>query len=169
MNFQALRGLMARNAERIRLLAEGLGPEQARWKPAPDSWSVLEVVNHLYDEERSDFRVRLDIILYRPAEPWPPIDPMGWVTARAYNERDLAESLANFLAERQNSLNWLESLGEPNFATAVEHPLGRLTAGDMFTSWVAHDLLHLRQLVELAYLYTRESVKPYNVGYAGEW
>lgn len=35
--------------------------EQARWKPTPDKWSMLEVVNHLYDEEREDFRQRLSV------------------------------------------------------------------------------------------------------------
>ena len=61
-------------------------------------WSTLEVVCHLYDEEREDFRQRLDIILHRPEAKWPPIDPVGWVSARKYNERDLAQSLAEFLA-----------------------------------------------------------------------
>ena len=54
------------NAERIRVLVEGVGADDARWKPAPDAWSVLEVVNHLFDEEREDFRVRLDIVLDHP-------------------------------------------------------------------------------------------------------
>ena len=44
-----------------------------------------------------------------------------------------------------------------------------MTAGDMFSSWVAHDLLHLRQLVELQYTYTVQTVQPYAVIYAGEW
>ena len=33
-------------------LIAGLAPEQARWKPDPASWSAVEVINHLYDEER---------------------------------------------------------------------------------------------------------------------
>jgi hypothetical protein len=43
---------MAQDAERIRGLVGDVSDEQARWKPGPDQWSVLEVVNHLYDEER---------------------------------------------------------------------------------------------------------------------
>ena len=42
---------MADNAKRIRALAEGVSSDQARWKPDPDSWSILEVVNHLLDIE----------------------------------------------------------------------------------------------------------------------
>jgi hypothetical protein len=39
----------------------------------------------------------------------------------------------------------------------------------MFTSWVAHDLLHLRQLVELQRQYLEEQVPPYKLDYAGDW
>jgi DinB superfamily len=167
--YDQMRARMHANAERIRLLAEGVSAEQARWRPDPASWSLLEVINHLYDEEREDFRVRLNLILHHPAGPWPPIDPKGWVTARGYNQRDLAESLANFLAERRKSLEWLESLGEPDWEAKVEDPRGALRAGDMFAAWVAHDGLHLRQLTELHYLYLRERSQPYEVGYAGAW
>ncbi len=73
---------MTWQAERIRMLVDGVDDEQARWKPDAESWSILEVVNHLYDEEREDFRVRLDSMLHRPGENAPPIDPQGWVTAR---------------------------------------------------------------------------------------
>ncbi len=160
---------MADNAATIKSLAASISDEQARWKPDAESWSILEVVNHLYDEEQYDFRVRLDIILHRPDEPWPPIDPQGWVTEREYNAQDLAASLANFLAEREKSIAWLRSLGEPNMDAFVESPFGSMTAGEMFAAWVAHDLLHMRQLVELHYAYTQKQLQPYNPRYAGEW
>ena len=101
---------MANNAATIRSLSQGITDEQAQWKPDPDTWSILQVINHLYDEEREDFRVRLDYILHRPGEPWPDIDPQGWVEHRGYNQRDFNQSLSNFLAERESSLNWLKGL-----------------------------------------------------------
>src|SRR3954452_2721528 len=101
---------MRANAEAIAALARDVGDAQARWKPAADAWSVLEVVNHLYDEEREDFRTRLDYVLHKPGEPAPPIDPEGWVTARAYNQRDARASLDAFLRERDASLAWLRGL-----------------------------------------------------------
>jgi hypothetical protein len=161
---------MADNAERIRALASNIGPEQARWRPDPESWSILEVINHLYDEEREDFRVRLDITLHRPGEAWPPIDPAGNVTARRYNEREPGPSLEAFLAERRDSLAWLAGLGSSDWGATYETRSGSLRAGDLLASWAAHDLLHLRQLVELNYLYAREvSLQPYAVQYAGDW
>ena len=91
------------------------------------------------------------------------------MTARRYNERDLAESLESFLAERRKSLAWLASLGEPDWEAAITSPFGTMRAGELFAAWVAHDMLHLRQLVELLYLHHRENVKPYEVEYGGEW
>lgn len=169
MNFENLIQQMRRNAECIRLLVEGISGEQARWKPDAESWSILEVVNHLYDEERADFRIRLDIILHRPEESWPPIDPQGWVSERQYNARELAASLHHFLQERETSLVWLERLSSPNWEAAYQAPFGTIRAGDMFAAWVTHDHLHMRQLVELHRAYTEQLAAPYQLGYAGPW
>lgn len=161
--------VMAQNAQRIQALVQDVGQEQARWKPAADSWSMLEVICHLYDEEREDFRVRLDYTLHRPGEPWPSIDPQGWVTQRHYNQRALDEMLQRFLDERRRSLDWLGGLSAANWETTYQAPWGDVRAGDLFAAWVAHDLLHARQLVELHWAYTNEGLAPFNVGYAGEW
>ena len=161
---------MSQNAASIQQLVEGVSPEQARWRPDEESWSILEVVTHLYDEEREDFRVRLDTILYRPDQAWPPINPGGWVSERNYNERDLGMSLIGFLQERQNSLEWLRQLSNPDWDTTSIAPWGTpFRAGDMFAAWVAHDILHLRQLIELQYAYTLDHLAPNNPRYAGEW
>jgi hypothetical protein len=146
MNTQPFIRQMDNNARRIQLLVEGITDEQARWKPAPETWSVLEVVNHLYDEEREDFRLRLD------------------------NERDLQESLNNFLQERQASLEWIQKLGVFDWDKAEATPWGgTIRAGDMFAAWVAHDILHLRQLVELHWAITNQALQPYSTQYAGDW
>ena len=160
---------MHNNALSIASLASGISDSQARWRPDPDSWSILEVVHHLYDEEKQDFRVRLQIILSQTAEPWPPIDPPGWVIQRAYNDQDLAEILAGFLEQREQSIIWLLRLDHPDWTAVYQVPWGEISAGDMFASWVAHDLLHLRQLIELHWAYTNKLFHPYQVDYAGGW
>lgn len=157
------------NVQRITLLAQDVSDEQARWKPDEASWSILETVMHLYDEEREDFRVRLNFLLQKPEEEWPPIDPMGWVLARQYNQQQLTDALSGFLDERQHSLEWLRSLESPNFAQGKDAPWGVMHAGDMLAAWVAHDLLHMRQLVELHFAWVSREGRPYSTRYAGEW
>ena len=169
MDLEFFTNKMAEHAGTIHSLTLGISEEQARWKPDPDTWSILEVVNHLHDEEREDFRVRLDYILHHPDQPWPPINPQGWVTERHYNQRDLSESLQAFLKERRKSLAWLADLRDADWKASVKVSFGEFSAGDIFAAWVGHDLLHLRQLVELHWAYTLHMVDPYHVNYAGEW
>ena len=170
MHLQLALTRLTANAEAIAALVRSASLEQARWKPAPTAWSILEVICHLYDEEREDFRQRVDYLLHRPAADWPPIDPQGWVTARAYNQRDPRVALEAFLAERQQSLGWLAGLAHPNWASAKAHPAGgAVTAGDMLAAWVAHDHLHLRQLNELHWHYLATQVQPFSLEYAGGW
>jgi hypothetical protein len=160
---------MADNGQRIAALVGDVTAVQSRWRPAEEEWSILEVVNHLYDEEQYDFRVRLDIILHYPERPWPKIDPQGWVSGRDYNGQALDASLQNFLQERAASLDWLRGLQDPDWEATYETRFGPMRAGDMLAAWVAHDLLHLRQLVELHWAYTVEQLAPYHTRYAGEW
>lgn len=169
MDLDRLTSQLSENAARIHALVRGVSDRQARWKPDSDTWSILEVVCHLLDEEREDFRVRLEYTLHRPGEPWPPIDPAGWVTAREYNRQDPGTSLAAFLAEREASLAWLRELQAPDWEVTYEAPWGPISAGDLLASWVAHDLLHMRQLVELIWAYTTDQLEPRRTDYAGEW
>lgn len=170
MDFPTMLERMQRQAEAIRYLVDGTSDEQARWKPSAGEWSILEVVNHLADEERDDFRTRLELTLLRPDADWPPIDPEGWVTARGYNTRYLPASLQDFLAERATSLKLLLELSPPDWESTRRHPVfGAIQAGTLMHSWLAHDLLHLRQLAELHYAYYAQAAAPYSVGYAGEW
>lgn len=166
MNSNDLIQQLAANSERIRQLTSDVLESQARWKPDEQSWSILEVVNHLYDEERLDFRHHLDFTLHPTGEPWRMNNPLAWVQERQYNERDLRDSLEGFLAERRESLGWLRDLSNPYWDATALTPFGLIRAGDILASWAAHDLLHLRQLVELHLGYLRQEAEPYQTDYA---
>lgn len=170
MDMDAISARFTATAEAIRLLAAEVTEEQARWKPAPERWSILEVISHLDDEERDDFRARIDLTLHHPDTPWPGIDPEGWARERRYNERNLGESIQRFLAERQRSLAWLSGLETPDWSRSRTHPVaGELRAGDLMASWLAHDLLHIKQLARLHYDYQAVRLAPYAADYAGGW
>lgn len=169
MNLQSIVSQMDHNARAIQTLVRGCSDQQARWKPDRASWSILEVINHLLDEEREDFQARLELLLYHRDEAWSPIDPQGWIVARGYNQRELEPSLASFLAARAESLAWLRELEAAEWEAEYPAPFGRVRAGDILAAWAAHDVLHMRQLVELKWQYLVEAVKPYGVQYAGDW
>jgi hypothetical protein len=154
----------------ILILGAGYTTEEARWRPDGESWSVLEALNHLADEEVLDFRRYLAHILDIPDAPWPKIDPQGWVVEKEYNQQNPDDTLARFRSEREKSVAWLMELSQPDWSSKATPPWGGdITAGDMLSSWLTHDILHLRQLIELRYQITKSRCKPYDVGYAGEW
>ena len=169
MDFDRLYLELVDSTGMIRSLLAGLTEDDVRAKPAADSWSILETLCHLYDEERYDFRPRLEIILHRPQEKWTPIHPTAWVTERHYNEQNFRDVKDKFFGERSNSLDWLKGLEHADWEASYQAEPRKVTAGDMFVSWVAHDNLAIRQLVELRRARLERITLPYSVDYAGEW
>ena len=143
---------------------------QAIWKPAEDEWSILEVVNHLAEEETDDFRARLGQLLEDPGKDWPPIDPETSVVKNQFNTRDLRESLHRFTRERARSVDWLRKLPQTNWQLSLTHPkAGVLRAGDLLCSWLAHDLIHIRQINTLHYEYHVATSPEFSTAYGGNW
>jgi len=170
MEFTTLYRELVYSTEMIRALLVGIDQDdEAVIKPNAESWSTLEVVCHLYDEEREDFREHLDFILHRQNEQWHQIDPQGWVTERKYNEQNFAEMQEKFIAERRKSLDWLQELSTANWETTYTSEYGSVSAGEMFSCWIAHDNLHIRQLVELRRARIERITRPYDIQYAGDW
>lgn len=161
---------LAAGAGVFEALFRGVDGEQAAWKAAPEKWSLVEVAAHLLDEEREDFRARLELLLIDPARQWTPIDPEGWVAARDYAARDLSATVDAFVGERAKSVTWLRGLVDPDWEATYEHPaLGSLAAGDLLASWVAHDSLHVRQVAWLHYGYGLRLAAGHSAAYAGPW
>lgn len=165
---------LAVTGDAIAAAVAGVDEAAGKWRPPSGAWSIVEIVNHLADEEVEDFRTRLRLTLEDPARDWPGIDPEGAARERNYHERDLATSLARFRAARTDSLDWLRTLpgGEdPAWAHEKTHPkFPPIKAGDLLASWAAHDLLHLRQIAKRRYEFVREVAAPgFHVGYAGAW
>jgi len=139
------------------------------WKKTPDKWCLLEIVCHLYDEERDDFRFRTQWVLKRPNEVPPPFNPIDWISEHSYLQQDYSKMLNQFIKEREQSIKWLRSLKNPKWDNSFEHPkLGAMTAKYFLNNWLAHDYLHLRQITKLKFDYFSFKTGN-NLNYAGEW
>jgi hypothetical protein len=169
MEFETLYQELQHSTEMIRSLLTGITQEEAQVRPDENSWSLLEVICHLYDEEREDFREHLDFILHRQNEEYHVIDPQSWVKERNYNEQDFAQMQEKFFVERARSLEWLKSLPDPDWETTYTSKYGSVSAGEMVACWIAHDNLHIRQLVELRRARIERITRPYSIEYAGTW
>jgi hypothetical protein len=160
---------LSNNAEAIRALVQPLTEEQAQWKPAPDVWSMKEVMAHVYNEERVDFRQHLKEIMSIPQLSW------GGLHQEWLQVESCLEALEAFLAEREDSIAWLMALPPTNWDMTISSTFGpagdtiTLSAGDVLTSWVEHDFLHLRQMIEVLHALNVKQATPYSVDYAGGW
>lgn len=160
---------LERNKKVFESNLSGLNKNQYLWKPAKKDWCLLEIVCHLYDEEREDFGARLKQILESIDKPFDPIDPEGWVESRKYIEQDFDKKVKDFINERQKSIEWLNSVINHDWKKFYKHPLfGDMTAGMFLANWLAHDYIHIRQIVKIKYAYL-ESKSPENLSYAGDW
>ncbi len=160
---------MTDNAQVIRAFIESVSPEQAQWKPNPETWSLKEVMEHVYNEERGDFRAHIQEMFHEPPQPWGALQP-GWLPMESCQQ-----ALEGFLDEREASLSWLIALDAPDWNLESCASFGPdsvelvLKAGDVLVSWVAHDFLHIRQMNELQFAWNEHQASPYSVEYAGGW
>jgi hypothetical protein len=158
------------NALALRCLVESISEEQAQWKPDAETWSLQEVMEHFYNEERIDFRKHLQEMFSDPPQPWGRFNPADYVTVKSCHQ-----ALESFLTEREASMAWLKALPSPNWDKTLQASFSPedevliLSAGDVLASWVAHDFLHLRQVNELLYAWNEKQAAPYSVQYAGGW
>jgi hypothetical protein len=169
MVFKTLLQELTQSTEIIHISLAGLSQGEAQVKPTPEAWSILEVTCHLYDLEREDFREHLDFILHRQNEQYHVIDPQAWIKSRNYNEQNFLEMQEKFFAERKKSLEWLKTISGSDWDTTYTSEYGSVSAGEMFSCWIAHDNLHIRQLVELRRSFIERITKPYDIQYAGDW
>jgi DinB superfamily len=150
-------------------LLSGLNQELILWKSDPSKWCLLEIICHLYDEEKEDFRARTRHVLEKPLETLPPIDPQAWVKTRNYLQQNYADKLTSFLLEREQSVKWLNSLSNPNWDNAYQHPkFGKMTAKMFLSNWLAHDFLHIRQILKIKFDYLKQQTNE-DLNYAGNW
>ena len=139
------------------------------WRSAPEKWCAVEILCHMYDEEREDFRARTRHVLETPKDPMPGIDPLKLVTERNYVGQNYDEVLAAFIQERKASVAWLNGLQNADWEQSYEHPkVGPLKAKMFLTNWLEHDYLHMRQLLTLKHNYLAQSTGE-NLKYAGDW
>ncbi|MBX7047053.1 MAG: DinB family protein [Ignavibacteria bacterium] len=160
---------LERNKSVFKSLLENLPPEIYLRRMSEGKWNLLEILCHLYDEEREDFRARVFSVLENPEANLSPIDPQGWVSSRNYASQNYNDKLNDFLEERSHSLKMLRELKNPKWENIHIHPkLGAVSAKMFFVNWLAHDYLHIRQITKLKYEFLKAS-EGESLSYAGEW
>ena len=158
------------NGSVFKYLLSNASPALQEFREEEGKWNLKEIVCHLLDEEQEDFRLRLQSVLKDPLPPFKPIDPAGWVVSRSYSAADYQQKVHEFLEERKKSSEYLESLSPDSpFSNTYQHPvLGPMSGAFLLNNWLAHDYLHIRQIVRVKFAFLKSGFgTPLN--YAGEW
>ncbi len=115
------------------------------------TWSPYDVVGHLIHGERTDWIPRVEHILrHGESVPFPPFDRFAMFEAS--RGRTLTELLDAFAELRASNVGRLRSLLSPtsDLGRRGVHPeLGAVTLGQHLSTWVAHDLGHIGQIVRV--------------------
>ncbi len=132
----------------LRALMCELSEEDARWKPAPDRFSVAEVLAHLSHSEGACYRVRLDRFVSEERPEFESDDASMYLDL--YRNADPVAELDRFEEQRRNNMEFLRGLpSEAAGRTALHRAAGEITLGQMLHEWTLHDLGHIRQVAEL--------------------
>ena len=138
--------VQAATARKLERLIKGIPTGKLRKRPAPDKWSVGEILAHLADAEIvGGFRMRL--ILGAPGTPIAAFDQDSWVTSGHYAKRDPRKSLEQFRAIREANLTLLNSLTPEQWKQYGTHSeRGQETIEHIVRMFAGHDLNHLQQI-----------------------
>ncbi len=141
--------LLEKTPHLLETLLGDLPGELLHWKPAPDRWSISEVLAHLAALEQ----IYAERTLRMLAEDFPPIvkyDQAGAAARGEYIHGSAGENLAHFARTRRSTLALLTGLpASAGARTGVHSELGTITLAHMLNEWANHDLGHLRQIAEL--------------------
>lgn len=141
--------VQAATAERLARLIEGASTSELQRRPAPEKWSVSEIIARLADGEIvGAFRMRF--ILGVPGSSVVAYDQDKWVTAGHYDKRDPRKSIELFRVLREANLALLGSLKSDQWKEyGVHSERGQESIEHMVRFFAGHDVNHLQQIEKI--------------------
>ena len=133
-------------AKKLARLVKGKSPAKLRKRPAPDKWSVTEILAHLGDTE-TVVGWRMRSILGAPGTPIQAFDQDAWAATGHYAKRDARKCLEQFRAMRDANLALLKSLAPEQWKHhGIHAERGEETIEHITHMMAGHDINHLQQV-----------------------
>lgn len=137
--------ILDQQPDELRALLLVVSDEEASIRPAPEEWSIKEVIGHVCDTDR--------ILSYRALRcargdtiPLAGYNPQAYVAATSFNARPLSELLDEFAFRRRADLLCFRPLTEEELlrrGTTLDHPI---TARALLFVMGGHVMHHLESL-----------------------
>jgi uncharacterized damage-inducible protein DinB len=131
---------------KLATLIKRLSKKQLARRPAPDKWSIAEIIAHLADAELViGYRMRL--ILASNGTAIQAFDQDAWAQTFKYSCRDPKTSLETFRMLRENNLRLLGPAPRSSWQNYGQHQeRGKETIDHLVKMMAGHDLNHLIQV-----------------------
>lgn len=138
--------ILAATPRQVARLVKGVSKKKLGERPAPDKWSVIEILAHLADTDLvQGFRVRL--ILGAPGTPVQGFDQDAWAKVGEYAKQDPALSLEAFRLTRERTVRLLKALPRSAWESWGMHSeRGKETVTRVTEMMAGHDINHLKQI-----------------------
>ena len=135
---------------KLAALVRGLNKKQLTRKPAPEKWSISEILAHLADAEVVA-AWRLRHVLGNNGASIQPYDQNVWASTFKYARQDPKTSLELFRVLRESNLTLLKSLPKELWGNYGMHQeRGKETVAHIVRMFAGHDLNHLQQVEKIA-------------------
>jgi hypothetical protein len=151
--------VLSATPRRMGVLLRGVSANKLRWKPAPDKWSIGEILAHLADTEVT-FGFRLRLVLGSNGTRIQAFDQDVWATNFRYEQQDPRGSFQAYRAQRAHNIRLLRLLprGMGTYY-GVHEERGKETISRMTEMMAGHDINHLRQIESLMRERARDGVR----------
>lgn len=138
--------ILSRTPPTLRAMLDGLSED---WTHAGsrEDWSPYDIVGHLIHAELTDWIPRAKVILAQDGSVFELFD--RFAQFENSQGKSLHDLLDEFEAQRSESLMRLDALEitPEKLALKCMHPdLGEVTMSQLLSTWVVHDMTHIRQI-----------------------
>ncbi len=147
----------------IEELLHGISDDWSNANEGENTFSPYDVIGHLIHGEKTDWIVRMDIILSGESDKkFQPFDRFA-----QFNEskgKSLKQLLQEFKVLRQKNIVTLKTkkLTKSDFEKKATHPeLGMITLQQLISTWTVHDLSHIGQIVRVMSKHYKDEVGPW--------
>ncbi len=135
----------------IETMLGGLSGEWTKNNEGTGTWSPYDIVGHLIHGEKTDWVLRMEIILSEsPDKTFEPFD--RFAQFEESKGKTLKQLLNEFKELRKHNIQQLRSkqLTEEILKQTGIHPVfGQVTLKQLLSTWVVHDLNHIAQIARV--------------------
>lgn len=129
---------------------DGTTDEELEWKPAPERWSIGEVLVHLAHVEEFAITPRLRILVEQDGGEFENYDQTQFDALGIYRSQPARRALEWLREMRRENLEYLNAAPRSALGRTARHStLGVVTLEQQLNEWALHDLGHVRQIAEL--------------------